>query len=150
VPWEAIPATKLHEIVKYHLDAPLGSPRFANTIFIFGMNQAKYDSLSPKLKKVIDDNSGLAASAWAGEEGFDKIVAPYSKLARDRGNTIAIIEQGRVGTLGRSHRGRRRDLAEGRAAAKGGDGKKLIDEAKALAAKIRAPSDRLALGRVIK
>lgn len=91
VPWEALPATKLHELVKYHLDAPLGSPRFANTIFIFGMNQAKYDSLSPEQKKVIDANSGLEVSKWAGEIGFDSIVEPYSKMARDRGNTITVL-----------------------------------------------------------
>ena len=91
VPWEALPATKLHELVKYHLDAPLGSPRFANTIFAFGMNQAKYNSLSPEQKKVIDANSGLEVSKWAGEVGFDSIVEPYSKMARDRGNTITVL-----------------------------------------------------------
>lgn len=91
VPWEALPATKLHELVKYHLDAPIGSPRFANTIFMFGMNQAKYDSLTPEQKKVIDANSGLEVSKWAGEIGFDSIVEPYSKMARDRGNTITVL-----------------------------------------------------------
>ena len=91
VPWEALPATKLHELVKYHLDAPLGSPRFANTIFAFGMNQAKYNSLSPEQKKVIDANSGIEVSKWAGEVGFDSIVEPYSKMARDRGNTITVL-----------------------------------------------------------
>ncbi len=131
VPWEAIPATKLHEIVKYHLDAPVGSPRFANTIFIFGMNQAKYDSLPPKLKKVIDDNSGLAASAWAGEEGFDNIVEPYSKMARDRGNTISVISKEELARWEKATAGVDvmwlMDVA-----AMGGDGKKLIEEAKAL------------------
>ena len=139
VPWEALPATKLPEIVKYHLDAPVGSPRFANTIFIFGMNQAKYDSLSPKLKKVIDDNSGLAASAWAGEEGFDNIVAPYSKLARDRGNTIAVIEPAELARWEKATA----DVDEiwlKDAAAKGHDGKKLIEEAKALLKKYAPPA----------
>ncbi len=131
VPWEAIPATKLHEIVKYHLDAPKGSPRFANTIFIFGMNQAKYDSLSPKLKKVIDDNAGLAASAWAGEEGFDSIVEPYSKLARDRGNTISVIEPAELARWEKATAGVD-DIWLKDAQAKGYDGQKLIAEAKAL------------------
>ena len=91
VPWEALPATKLHELVKFHLDAPAGSPRFANTIFAFGMNQAKYNSLTPEQKKVIDANSGLEASKWAGENGFDAIVEPYSGMARERGNTITVL-----------------------------------------------------------
>jgi len=43
VPWEGTPAIKLSEIAKYHLEVPLGSPRIGNTIFLFGMNQAKYD-----------------------------------------------------------------------------------------------------------
>ncbi len=131
VPWEAIPATKLHEIVKNHLDVAPGTPRFANTIFIFGMNQAKYDSLSPKQKKVIDDNSGLAASAWAGEEGFDKIVEPYSKLARDRGNTISFIPAEEMARWEKATEGVD-DIWLKDVASKGADGKKLIEEAKAL------------------
>ena len=95
------------------------------------MNQAKYDSLSPKLKKVIDDNSGLAASAWAGEEGFDNIVAPYSKLARDRGNTISVIEPAELARWEKATAGVDEVWLKD-AQAKGYDGKKLIDEAKAL------------------
>lgn len=134
VPWEAMPATKLYEIAKYHLDAPKGSPRFANSIFLFGMNQAKYDSLPPHLKKVIDDNSGLATSAWAGERGFDAQVDAFSKLARDHGNTITVIPDAEL---------KRWEAATANVddewmkdvAAKGADGKKLVAEAKALLAK---------------
>jgi TRAP-type C4-dicarboxylate transport system substrate-binding protein len=134
VPWEALPATKLHEIVKFHLDAPKGSPRFANTIFIFGMNQAKYDSLSAKQKKVIDDNAGLATSVWAGEKGFDSIVEPFSKLARDRGNTITVIS---ADELKRWEKATENvdDEWQADVAKKGGDGKKLQAEAKAELAK---------------
>jgi len=134
VPWEAMPATKLHEIVKYHLDVAPGSPRFANTIFMFGMNQAKYDSLPPKLKKVIDDNSGLATSRWAGETGFDAMVGPLSQLARDRGNTITYMnaaEQARW----RKATANAVDEWVKDVAAKGGDGRKLHAEAVALLAK---------------
>lgn len=134
VPWEALPATRLHEIVKFHLDAASGTPRFANTIFIFGINQAKYDSLTPKQKKAIDDNSGLATSVWAGEKGFDAIVEPYSKLARDRGNTITL--------MGEAEQARWKKAAEGLydewiadVTAKGGDGKKLLEEARAILAR---------------
>jgi TRAP-type C4-dicarboxylate transport system substrate-binding protein len=51
------------------------------------MNQAKYDSLAPDLKKVIDANSGLATSGWLGktQQGND---ANGRKAAVDRGNTI--------------------------------------------------------------
>ena len=136
VPWEALPATKLHEIVKYHLDAPLGSPRFANTIFIFGMNENKYESLTPKQKKVIDDNSGLEASAWAGKVGFDDIVEPYSKLARDRGNTISVIPEAELKRWEQATMGVDDEWLKD-VAAKGADGKKLIEEAKALLEKYK-------------
>jgi TRAP-type C4-dicarboxylate transport system substrate-binding protein len=47
VPWEGVPAAKLQEIAKSHLDVPAGAPKFANSIFAFVMNQARYDGLPP-------------------------------------------------------------------------------------------------------
>ena len=88
VPWEGTPSIKLAEIAKYHLDVPAGAPRISNTIFLFGMNQAKYDALPADLKKVIDANSGLATSAWAGETGFDAVVETYKKVAKDAGGSF--------------------------------------------------------------
>jgi TRAP-type transport system periplasmic protein len=87
VPWEGVPAAKLHEISKSHLDAPDGQPKFANSIFAFVMNKARYDGLPADLKKVIDNNSGLEASALAGEK-FDAVLVPHHKLATDRGNLV--------------------------------------------------------------
>ena len=51
------------------------------------MNTAKYNSLAPDLKKVIDANSGMAASAWLGktQQGNDPV---GRKAAADRGNSI--------------------------------------------------------------
>ena len=86
VPWESAPAIKLSEIANYHFDVPEGAPRLSNTIFLFGMNQARYDSLPPDLKKVIDDNSGLKASAWAGRAGFDEIIPKFKAQAKAAGN----------------------------------------------------------------
>jgi TRAP-type C4-dicarboxylate transport system substrate-binding protein len=88
VPWEGVPAAKLQEIAHSHLDVAAGQPKFANSIFAFVMNQAKYDSLPADLKKVIDNNSGLETSAWAGEKGFDSVVPAFHKLATDRGNQV--------------------------------------------------------------
>jgi len=87
VPWEGVPAAKLQEIAKSHLDVGAGQPKFANSIFAFVMNQAKYDSLPADLKKVIDNNSGVQMSAWAGEK-FDAVVVANHKLATDRGNLV--------------------------------------------------------------
>jgi TRAP-type C4-dicarboxylate transport system substrate-binding protein len=51
------------------------------------MNSARYASLAPDLKKVIDNNTGMATSAWLGktQQGND---VPGRKTAVDRGNTI--------------------------------------------------------------
>ncbi len=136
VPWEALPATRLHEIVKFHLDVAPGSPRFANSIFVFGINQAKYDSLTPRQKKAVDDNSGLATSVWAGEKGFDAIVEPHSKLARDRGNTITVMSGEELERWRKATESLYEEWIR-EVAAKGGDGQKLLAEARAILA--RAP-----------
>ena len=67
VPWEVVPSIKLEEIIRYHTELDQGLGQFSNSVFIFGMNLAKYESLPPDLKKVIDANSGPATSAWAGK-----------------------------------------------------------------------------------
>jgi len=131
VPWEGTPAIKLAEIAKYHLDVPAGSPRISNTIFIFGMNQARYDSLPSDLKKVIDANSGLATSAWAGEVGFDDVVAAYKKVAQDRGNTFYTLPDAEYQRWVKATSGVDEEWIK-EAAAKGADGKKLLEEARAL------------------
>ncbi|MBK9606607.1 MAG: TRAP transporter substrate-binding protein [Betaproteobacteria bacterium] len=131
VPWEGTPAIKLSEIAKYHLDVPAGSPRISNSIFIFGMNQAKYDSLPPDLKKVIDANSGLATSAWAGEVGFDDVVAPLKKVAQDRNNTFYTLPEAEYQRWVKATAGVDDEWIK-EAAAKGADGKKLLEEARAL------------------
>jgi len=131
VPWEGVPAIKLQEIAKYHLDAPQGGQRIANTIFAFTMNQAKYDSLPSDLKKVIDANSGLAASAEAGAKAFDAIVEPHRKLARDRGNTIAFMSDAEMQRWVKASDSVDDDWVK-EVSAKGADGKKLLEEARAL------------------
>ena len=93
VPWEGVPAAKLHEIAHSHVDVPAGAPKFANSIFAFVMNQARYDGLPADLKAVIDANSGPVASAWAGEKGFDSVVAAHHKLATDRGNPVIALSE---------------------------------------------------------
>jgi TRAP-type C4-dicarboxylate transport system substrate-binding protein len=80
VPWEVAPALKLQEVTKYHLDTAAGVPRMSNSIFVIAMNEAKYNSLPPDLKKVIDDNSGLIWSRQIGKV-FDGTTEPAKKLA---------------------------------------------------------------------
>ena len=87
IPWEVVPSVKVHELTKFHSEFPAGSAALYTTTFVMAMNKAKYDSLAPDLKKVIDANSGMATSAWLGktQQGNDPI---GRKAAVDRGNTI--------------------------------------------------------------
>ena len=131
VPWEGAPSIKLQEIAKFALDTSAGMPRMANTIFAFAMTQSKYDSLPADLKKVIDDNSGLAASAWAGESAFDAIVQPHQKIARDAGQKISFIDAAEYQRWVKVTEQIDDEWVKS-VTAKGLDGKKLLDEARAL------------------
>lgn len=131
VPWEGVPAAKLQEIAKSHLDAPAGQPKFSNSIFAFVMNQARYDGLAPELKKVIDANSGLAVSAWAGEKGFDAVVAANHKLAGDRGNALLALSDAEYQRWVKASS----DVDDQwlkEVGAKGANGQALLEEARAL------------------
>jgi TRAP-type C4-dicarboxylate transport system substrate-binding protein len=87
IPWEVVPSVKVHELTKFHSEFPANSPALYTTTFVMAMNKAKYESLGPDLKKVIDANSGMATSAWLGktQQSNDPI---GRKAATDRGNTI--------------------------------------------------------------
>ena len=58
LPYEIAPAVKMQDLTDYFTTLAPPQPRLATTIFTFLMNKAKYESLPPDLKKVIDDNSG--------------------------------------------------------------------------------------------
>jgi TRAP-type C4-dicarboxylate transport system substrate-binding protein len=90
IPWEVTTAFKLQEICKTHTETGPGHAKHANSIFVLAMNPAKYNKLPADLKKVIDNNSGLATSKWAGKT-FDSFTAPARKIATDRNNTFNVL-----------------------------------------------------------
>jgi TRAP-type C4-dicarboxylate transport system substrate-binding protein len=102
----------------------------SNSIFVVAMNQAKYDSLPPDLKTVIDANSGLAASKWAGQV-WDSTIAPARKLAVERKNTINVLTPAEYERWKKATEGVEKEWF-GEVAAKGGNGPALLDDAKAL------------------
>ncbi|WP_145143357.1 TRAP transporter substrate-binding protein [Pseudomonas duriflava] len=88
VPWDVVPALKLHELVKYHTEMAQGMPALNYTVIILAMNNDKYASLPDDLKKIIDDNSGSTLSAEAGRIWDTQVVETGHKLAESRGNQI--------------------------------------------------------------
>ncbi len=87
IPWEVVPSVKVHELTKFHSEFDNTGGALYTTTFVMTMNSARYASLAPDLKKVIDNNTGMATSAWLGktQQGND---VPGRKTAVDRGNTI--------------------------------------------------------------
>lgn len=76
-PWGSIPLFGIDKVVSYHMDVPLYV-----TPFVWVMNQAKYNAMSPAQKKVIDDHcttewAEKVASSWADFEygGHAKLAA---------------------------------------------------------------------------
>ena len=90
LPWEVMPSLKLHEMVKFHSETDPSRPALYSAVFVFAMNQAKYDSLPADLKKVIDANAGAQYSQAIGKI-WDGSQAAGRKAARDRGNTFHTI-----------------------------------------------------------
>jgi TRAP-type transport system periplasmic protein len=92
IPWEVVPSVKVHELTKFHAEFDPKGGALYTTTFVMGMNRNKYNSLPPDLKRIIDENSGLATSAWLGktQSGNDPI---GRKSASDRpGNVITTLD----------------------------------------------------------
>lgn len=85
IPWEVTGALKVPELVTNHTTFPNAS--LYTSTFLFAMNKDKYNSLPDDLKKVIDDNSGLEFSAFAGKTMQDDD-GPAREAAAARGNNI--------------------------------------------------------------
>lgn len=65
IPWEIVVPLKVHELADSH-SVPAGDNSLYNTFFIWAMNKDSYNKLPDDLKAIIDANSGVDASGWAG------------------------------------------------------------------------------------
>jgi TRAP-type C4-dicarboxylate transport system substrate-binding protein len=130
IPWEVVPSVKVHELTKFHSEFDNSGGALYTTTFVMGMNKAKYNSLAPDLKKVIDNNSGMATSGWLGktQQGNDPV---GRKSAEDRKNTIYQITSADAQEFKRKARlvevEWMQDMDK-----RGFDGKKLMETARAL------------------
>lgn len=91
VPWEVVPAVKVHELVKFHTEIP-GSPTLYTASFFLTMNKAKYDGLPANLRQVLDANSGQTFAAMAGKM-WDDAGAAVFEMVKARGNTITVLAE---------------------------------------------------------
>ncbi|MDD2736230.1 MAG: TRAP transporter substrate-binding protein [Desulfuromonadaceae bacterium] len=130
LPWEIMTAFKMQEIAKVHVETPPDLPKVSNSIFVMAMNKAKYDSLSPELRKVIDNNSGLEESKWAGKV-FGSTTEPGRKIAQDRHNTFIAVSPAEYKRWVKATENVD-DAWIKEADAKGANGKALLNDAKTL------------------
>lgn len=130
IPYEVAPAIKVNELTKYTAETDRKFNALYTTVFVIAMNKAKYESLAPDLKKVLDANSGMELSAFMGKtqeaadgpakavmlkSGSQITVIPGAELAKWKKATDALDDQWAA------------DIT-----AKGGDGKKLLQESRDL------------------
>jgi TRAP-type C4-dicarboxylate transport system substrate-binding protein len=132
IPWEVVPAVKVHELVKFHTEI-VGSPTLYTTSFFLAMNKAKYEGLPADLKAAIDKNSGMAFAELAGNM-WDTEAVRIRDLVVKRGNTITQLEAGEKARWAEVTKPVHAAWIE-QMKGKGLDGAKLIETARALVAK---------------
>ncbi|WP_204114428.1 TRAP transporter substrate-binding protein [Shimia biformata] len=132
IPWEIVPPLKVHELADSHTQIG-GDRALYNTTFIWGMNKAKYDSLPDDLKAIIDQNSGIETSGWAGK-AMDTGDAAGEQVVAGTDNKIHTLDPAVVAEI--------RAIGDAQTAAwieeatgKGLDAQAMVDDAKALVAK---------------
>jgi TRAP-type C4-dicarboxylate transport system substrate-binding protein len=88
IPWEVTPAIRVPELVGNHTE--FEGPALYTTPFIFAMNRQSYDALPDDLRAVIDAESGLDFSIFAGGtmQDYD---APAREIAEAAGNNIITV-----------------------------------------------------------
>ena len=133
VPWEVVPAIKLHELVKNHTEIP-GSPTLYTASFFLAMNKAKYESLPGDLKAIVDKNSGMKFAELAGNMWDDAGALVLDMVKKRGGNTINAISEDEKAKWVKATQPVI-DAWITQVKDKGLDGNKLLEQAKALVAK---------------
>jgi TRAP-type transport system periplasmic protein len=130
IPWEVVPSVKVQELTKFHAEFDPAGGALYTTTFVMAMNKAKYNSLPPDLKKVIDNNSGMATSGWLGKTQAAGDAAGR-KTASDRGNTIFTVGKEEAQQFRRASRLVEVEWVEDMKK-RGFDGQKLLNTARSL------------------
>lgn len=128
IPWEVTAALKIPELVGNHTEFS-GNALYSLT-FVLAMNKDRYESLPDDLKAVIDANSGVEFSVFAGGTQADSD-GPARALAAERGNNIVTLTEEET-AVWREASAPIYDAWVAEMAEKGIDGQALIDEARML------------------
>ncbi|MEO1639052.1 MAG: TRAP transporter substrate-binding protein [Pseudomonadota bacterium] len=91
ITWEMSPSLKLNELTDSHTDVA-GDRALYNLYFIWAMNKEVYEGMPEDLRAVIDANSGMMASRWAGRAHDTGDVVGRDLMTAD-GNEIAVLSE---------------------------------------------------------
>ena len=130
IPWEVVKPTKVYELAKYHAEFDPAGGGLYTTTFVLAMNKAKYNSLPPDLKKVIDNNSGIETSAWLGKVQQENDI-PGRAAAVEHKNIISTISAEEAQNFRRKSRQLEVEWVQDMNK-RGYDGTKLLETARAL------------------
>lgn len=86
LPYEITVSLKLAELVDSHTEFE-GDRAMYTSAFFFAMNKDVYEAMPDDLKAILDDNSGMFASEWAGRVMDDGDV-PGLEVAKASGNDM--------------------------------------------------------------
>lgn len=134
VPWEVTASLHIPELVNNHTE--FENSYFYTVTFTLSMNLDVYNGLPDDLRAIIDENSGLEFSVFAGGTQTDADL-PARQLAVEHGNNIITIPEAEVATW-RAAAQPIYDTWVADMANQGIDGQALIDEARALMAEYSA------------
>lgn len=95
IPWEVTPALKVPELVENHTE--FQGPGLYTLGFVLAMNNDSYNNMPDDLKAVMDANSGLEFSVFAGGVQADAD-APARVVANEMGNNIITIDAATAAT----------------------------------------------------
>ncbi len=129
-PWEVLPAVKIDEVTKYHIEGPANRAGFSQTPFAVLMNKKKFESLAPELQAVIDKHSGLALTELAAK-AWDKGNDEARKKLSAQGNKVLIIKDTDYQAMVKASASVEADWIK-QANARGLDGNKLAAQVHAL------------------
>lgn len=126
IPWEVTAALKVPELVENHTE--FEGPALYNLTFVLAMNEGVFNGMPADLQEIVDANSGMNFSVFAGGVQSDAD-GPAREIAVEMGNNIITVTdtsewETLVNPLYASWVA---DMSE-----KGLDGQALIDEAKGL------------------
>jgi TRAP-type C4-dicarboxylate transport system substrate-binding protein len=137
IAWEVVAPLRIAELTNTH--TTFGGNRSLYVLaFILAMNKSKYDGLPADLKKVIDDNSGMATAKWLGRV-IDEGDKPGIEAVKKRNNAIVeldVSETARWKAVGRSVIAKWIEEMK----AKGIDGNMLVQDFETMVAKYAGPA----------